>query len=154
MTLFERFRWYLWPVMAYKMSPEFPTASLDITLWFCCQVARLPEDRFSGHTLLVTITCLLFCLWTDPLWSCCYSLEKFNCRGWCVEQSAVHKGGRSSPNRASGRIFPMWCGQSAPKHNLCCGEICPPWKFTFHSMWMFFAENKWCISIHQFSIDV
>ena len=46
---------------------------------------------FVQPTLLVTITRLLFCLWTDPLWSWCYSLEKFNCRGWCVVLSAAHK---------------------------------------------------------------
>ena len=31
MTLFEWFWWYLWPKMAFKMSQEFPTVSLDIT---------------------------------------------------------------------------------------------------------------------------
>ena len=84
------------------------------TLWFCCQTnIKAPKvDRFSC-TLIVKITRLLFCLWTDPLWSWWYSLEKFNCRGWCVVLSAFHwvqftrcLGGRSSPNQASGRIPP------------------------------------------------
>ena len=59
--------------------------------FFAKRRARLPKsDRFS-HTLLLTITRLLFCLWTDPLWNWCYSLEKFNRRGWCVVLSTVHK---------------------------------------------------------------
>ena len=41
--------------------------------------------------MIVTITRLLFCLWTNPLWRWCYSLGKFNCRAWCVVLSAVHK---------------------------------------------------------------
>ena len=31
MALFGWFWWYLWPKMAYKMSQEFPTDSMDIT---------------------------------------------------------------------------------------------------------------------------
>ena len=59
--------------------------------FFPKQIAKLPKWDMLSHTLLVTINRLLFCLWTDPLWSWCYSLEKFNCRGWCVVLSAVHK---------------------------------------------------------------
>ena len=35
MKPFEWCEWYLWPKMAFKMSEEFPTASLDITEDFC-----------------------------------------------------------------------------------------------------------------------
>ena len=64
-----------------------------VALWFCCQAnSKAPNV---GHVFPYA-TCnnhsrLLFSLWTDPLWSWCYSLEKFNCRGWCVVLSAVHK---------------------------------------------------------------
>ena len=53
--------------------------------FFAKQIAMLPKQNRFLHTLLVAITRLWFCLWTDPLWS----LEKFNCRGWCVVLSTV-----------------------------------------------------------------
>ena len=59
--------------------------------FFAERITRFPKYNRFSHTLLVTITRLLFCLWTDPLWSWCYSSEKFNCRGWCVVLSTVHK---------------------------------------------------------------
>ena len=60
------------------------------TLWFCCQAnSKAPKVG----QVFPYVTCnnhsrLLFTLWIDPLWSWCYNLEKFNCRGWCVVLSA------------------------------------------------------------------
>ena len=62
------------------------------TLWFCCQAnSRAPKVGQVFPYATCNNHSRLFCLWTDPLWSWCYSLEKFNCRGWCVVLSAVHK---------------------------------------------------------------
>ena len=68
------------------------------------------------------ITRLLFCLWTDPLWSWCYSWKKFSCRGWCVVLSAVHKvfGWPKFPQPSEWTNFPhatlcVWLNQMMAK---------------------------------------
>ena len=67
--------------------------SVQPTLWFCCPAnSKAPKVG----QVFPYVTCnnhsrLLFTLWIDPLWSWCYNLEKFNCSGWCVVLSAVHK---------------------------------------------------------------
>ena len=63
------------------------------TLWFWCQANNKATKAGQGFPYA---TCnnhsrLLFRLWTEPVWSWCYSLEKFSCRGWCVVLSTVHK---------------------------------------------------------------
>ena len=71
-------------------------------LWFCFRAHSkapregqvFPNATCNNHSLVV-----LFVDWS--IMKLCYSLEKFNCRGWCRPL------GRSSPNRASGRISPM-----------------------------------------------
>ena len=62
---------------------------------------------------------LLFSLWTDPLWSWCYGLEKFNCWGWWVVLSAVHKvfGWPQFP-QTIGRIFP----KRPPSRGASCSD--------------------------------
>ena len=77
--------------------------------FFAKRIARLPKKNRFSLTLLLTITRLLFCLWTDPLWSWCYSLEKFNRGGWCVVLSTVHKvfGWPKFPQPSNGWISPM-----------------------------------------------
>ena len=61
---------------------------VQLTLWFCCQANSkapkvgqvFPCATHNNHSRL------LFCLWTDPLRSWCYSLEKFNCSTECSSQ--------------------------------------------------------------------
>ena len=56
----------------------------DVTVWKSSVVGVDVQSWVHSH--------LLFCLWTDPLWIWCYSLEKFNSRGsLCAVLSAVHK---------------------------------------------------------------
>ena len=78
--------------------PDQPTVcwsllSVQPTLWFCCQVNSKASKvgQVFPYTTCNSQSPLLFSLWTDPLWSWCYSLEKFNCRGWCIVLSAVQK---------------------------------------------------------------
>ena len=58
--------------------------------FFCQANSKAPEVKQFFHTLLLTITRLLFCLWTDPVWSRCYSLEKFNCRSYYYYWSLLY----------------------------------------------------------------
>ena len=81
------------------------------TLWFCCRAnSKAPKvGQVFPYATCNNHSRLLFCLWTDPLWSWCYSLEKFNCRGWCVVLSTVHKvfGWPKFPQPSNGWISPM-----------------------------------------------
>ena len=64
------------------------------TLWGFCQAnSKAPKvEQVFLYATCNNHSWLLFCLWTDPLWSWRSSLEKLNCRGWCVVSSTVHKG--------------------------------------------------------------
>ena len=81
------------------------------TLWFCCQAnSKAPKvGQVFPYAACNNHSHLLLCLWSHPLWSWCYSLEKFSCRSWCVVLSAVYEvfGWPKFPIRASGRISPM-----------------------------------------------
>ena len=75
--------------------PDQPTVcrsllSVQPTLWFCCQAnSKAPKvGQVFLYAACSNHSRLLFSLRTDPLWSWCYNLEKFNCRGWCVVLSA------------------------------------------------------------------
>ena len=50
---------------------------------FCCQAnSKAPKlvGQVFPYAACNNHSRLLFCFWTDPLWSWCYSFEKFNCK--------------------------------------------------------------------------
>ena len=100
--LFESNGWLgmlKWPMWCETESTALSTSLEEER---CCHIDLLHDFTVNGISMAPKVgqvfpyaACnshsrFLFSLWTDPLWSWCYSLEKFNSRGWCVVLSAVH----------------------------------------------------------------
>ena len=77
----------------------------------------------------------------------------FNCRLVPFLHVTVSDGLKAM-GKQKGRISSRWCGWTSSKHNLYWGKFAHHENLLFILCECIFAENKWCISIHQLFINV